>query len=324
MKALKILLIMAGLLFLLLCFAGIYMAEGTMRISHLRIDGEGQGRVHALAETYAATLQDVTVSAHDAVSLRAWYLGPGVRNKNVVILLHGQHSNRAGMLGYAEIFLKHHYDVLIPDSRDHGDSGGMITTYGIEESKDMRSWIDWLTRSKQPMCIFGLGESMGAAVLLQSLRNAPQFCAVIAESSFSDFPSIVRDRVAGPIGGGSWSTRILLWPFMKTGFLYVKNRYHEDLWNVSPMFAVANTRIPVFLIHPKLDRSILPSHSERIFQAAKSGERPGANIELWEPLDCGHTGTLGRWPHEFEEKTVNWFVEHNHKIDMTAAIVRKS
>jgi hypothetical protein len=31
-------------------------------------------------------------------------------------------------------------------------------------------------------CIFGIGESMGAAVLLQSVEKERRFCAVVAES----------------------------------------------------------------------------------------------------------------------------------------------
>src|SRR5262249_8138017 len=132
-----------------------------------------------------AGLQDVRISPPDHVSLRAWYIRQLPGNGDAVILLHGVGGNRLGMTGYARIFLQHGYSVLMPDARAHGMSGGEIATFGVMERNDIKEWFEWLQSAGQYHCIFGLGESMGAAELLQSLEVEPNFCAVIAESSFS-------------------------------------------------------------------------------------------------------------------------------------------
>jgi alpha-beta hydrolase superfamily lysophospholipase len=48
--------------------------------------------------------------------------------RNAVILSRGLSDNRAGMMAYGQFFLRHGYDVLMPDARAHGVSGDEITT----------------------------------------------------------------------------------------------------------------------------------------------------------------------------------------------------
>jgi pimeloyl-ACP methyl ester carboxylesterase len=47
-------------------------------------------------------------------------------------------------MGYAELLLSHGYDVLAPDARAQGDSGGTFPTYGIKEANDVHRWFDFL------------------------------------------------------------------------------------------------------------------------------------------------------------------------------------
>lgn len=69
------------------------------------------------------------------------------------------------------------YTVLLPDSRAQGESGGKFPTYGVNETDDVRRWFEWLASQQRPLCIFGMGESMGAAILLQALQGRnPLLC----------------------------------------------------------------------------------------------------------------------------------------------------
>jgi uncharacterized protein len=103
-------------------------------------------------------------------------------------------------MGFAELFLSKGFTVLVPDSRAQGESGGAFPTYGLKERDDVHRWFDWLVMQQHPKCIFGMGESMGAAVLLQSVEKENRFCAVVAESSFATFRQIAYVR-----GGSSFT-----------------------------------------------------------------------------------------------------------------------
>jgi hypothetical protein len=65
-----------------------------------------------MANSNASDLTDINIPAIDGVVLRAWNLQPRKKIANAVILSHGLSDNRAGMIGYAQLFLRHGYDVL--------------------------------------------------------------------------------------------------------------------------------------------------------------------------------------------------------------------
>ena len=161
----------------------------------------------AMAARFGAPLEDVFVTASDGARLQGWFAHPAKSNGNAVILLHGVADNRQGMTGFAELFLSHGYSVVLPDSRAHGVSGGNFPTYGVMEAGDVRAWYDWVRVRDRPNCVFGIGESMGAAIVLQALKTTP-FCAVVAESPFASFRQIAYIRVGEVFRAGScWAGR---------------------------------------------------------------------------------------------------------------------
>lgn len=122
-----------------------------------------------------AEFRDVEVTALDGTVLSAWFMRPPETNGDAVILLHGVSDNRMGMYGYGKWLLQNHYMVLLPDARAHGNSGGELATYGLKEADDIHRWVDWIESAEHPRCMFGLGESMGAAQLLQALPKNLDF-----------------------------------------------------------------------------------------------------------------------------------------------------
>ena len=139
-------------------------------------------------ENPLARVEDVELIASDGVRLRGTFAAPEKQNGSAVILLHGISDNRmGGVAGFARLFLAGGYRVLLVDSRAQSTSGGAFATYGVLERDDVHRWLDWLERDQTESCVYGFGESMAAAILLQSLENESRFCAVVAESAFSTF-----------------------------------------------------------------------------------------------------------------------------------------
>jgi pimeloyl-ACP methyl ester carboxylesterase len=161
---------------LLLCLAiGIVAGEWALHPWRRPLTPEDKALALIIAQRNRASLSDISIVAADGVQLRGWSMRPIAANGNAVILLHGVGDNRMGMLGYADLLLSRGYAILLPDARAHGESGGELATYGVKESGDVRRWYDWIERTEFPRCIDGLGNSMGAALLLESLRTTPGF-----------------------------------------------------------------------------------------------------------------------------------------------------
>jgi len=272
-----------------------------MAFHPLRVPIEWRQQAENTARRFNGTLQDIAVEAADGIKLKGWSVRPTPYNDNAVILLHGVGDNRQGMLSYAELLLANGYSVLLPDSRAQGESGGAFATYEIKEADDVHTWFGWLETTDHPQCIFGLGESMGAAVLLQSLTAEPRFCAAVAESPFATFRGVAYVRVGHLFHSGPWVGRIVLRPAVELAFLYGKLRYGVNLANASPKRAVENVRTPILLIHGLDDHNIPPSHSREI-----QAHNP-SDITLWEVPRAKHCGAIVVAPEEFAKRVLQWF-----------------
>ncbi len=157
------------LYFALSIIGGIILAELSLRLHKLPLGDTS--RFYARMQHMQATVEDASIIADGAV-LKAWFIIPPVSNGQSVIILHGVTANRISSTGFAEMFLSKGYSVLVPDSREHGESGGRIATYGILERYDVRQWVQWM-RQRAPGCTYLLGESMGAAIGLQAAARPP-------------------------------------------------------------------------------------------------------------------------------------------------------
>jgi uncharacterized protein len=291
-----------GLIALLaMAFSGVVVSEAFLHPHRHELIASTQNGAASTAESLGGRLEDVQIAAADGVTLKAWFFRARQPSGKAVILLHGQADHRGGMLSYVPLFLARQYDVLAIDSRAQGESGGAIATYGLREAGDLKRWVDWLVAERGVRHVFGVGESMGAAILLQTLRDEPRFEAVAAESSFSSLREVAYDRIAAQVGCGGWLGRTLLRPVVESGFWYARLRYGVKFEDVSPAAAVASTRIPILLIHGAEDTNIPPAHSRRILNSARG------RVELWEVPQAGHSAAFGRWPAEFERRVAGWF-----------------
>jgi pimeloyl-ACP methyl ester carboxylesterase len=263
-----------------------------------------QAGVYEMAERQRAMMQETSLLTRDQVTFRAWLLTSHYPNGNTVILLHGLSDNRTGMTGYAEMLLEHQYTILLPDARAHGASGGALASYGLLERDDIRRWFEWLSENVRPDCIYGLGESMGAAQLLQATGKS-HFCAVVAESPFSNFHEIACDRVGQFFHTGPWLGRTLFRPAIELAFAYGRWKYGLDLRQVSPEAIVGATKVPILLVHGRDDSNIPVRHSERI--AVRNPK-----IVLWEVPHADHCGAISTSREEFEKRVIAWFEAHRH------------
>jgi hypothetical protein len=256
---------------------------------------------------YDARLDNVEITAADGASLNAWYIRPRNANGRDVLLLHGVQDNREGVAGFAPELLNHGYSVLLPDARAHGESGGTLATYGLREADDIHRWVNWLYRRQQSKCVYGFGESMGAALVLESLgsANGNQFCAVVAESPFSSFRAVAYERAALYVRAPFWVGRTFLRLPVEVGMTYARLRYGLDFDLDSPADAVGHSTTPVLLIHGTDDINILPHHSELI------ATRSPSHVVLWEVPGATHCGASTVEPQMFWSKVLAWFDSHS-------------
>lgn len=290
--------------YLLVCgLAGGFIAEMTLHPGRRVLLPRDERQAQQITQGQNAELEDVEIQAGDGIRLAGWMARPRGWNHDVVILLHGLGDNRMGMTGYAALLLHHGFGVLMPDARAHGASGGVLATYGLLERDDIRRWFEWAAQQENTSCIFGFGESMGAAQLLQAVHSESNFCAVAGESPFASMREIAYDRVGQFFHAGPWLGRSVFRPVVEIAFWYARWKYHLDLEQVLPDGAVAGSQVPVWLIHGRDDRNIPVRHSRQI-------ARNNPRLTVWEVPGADHCGAISVSPQEFERRLVGWFEEH--------------
>lgn len=273
------------------------ISEAALHPVRMRRASDTAALAQSSASAVSGAARQVIVTANDGVVLKAWWLQPPHWDGRVVLACHGVADSGFGVMGDALLFLRSGYAVLVPDSRGHGESGGFVT-YGVYESRDVLQWLVWL-RAQGATKVFGFGESLGGAVLLQSLSIGAQFDAVVAESAYASFESVARERVQRYGRLPKWIAAIVV----KGALLYTLLAHHVALSQAQPALAVRDSRVPILLIHGKEDHETSPVQSEMIFQNAKCAQ-------LWLVPHAGHTGAYAASPQQFESRVLDWFNRH--------------
>jgi pimeloyl-ACP methyl ester carboxylesterase len=282
--------------------AGIALAELSIHLQRLPV-GDASAYQARVQQQLHTSVEDVAITTADNVLLKAWFIQPAHSNGKSVIILHGVTSNRVGSSGFAEIFLDHGYSVLMPDSREHGESGGNIATYGVLERNDVHDWASWV-RQRSPGCTYLLGESMGAAIGLQATAVTPQLCAVAVESPYATFREISYERLGRATHLGPLFWRTLGRPVLEVAIIYTHLRYGVYLPDADPEAAVKRSNVPALLIAGTADVSIPMHHAQQLESVCAS------HCSLWIVSGAEHGGASTVAHEEFVRRVLEWFQRH--------------
>ena len=183
--------------------AALVLAEGAVALAGralgpgvlhpMNLNPARRAQADRIFQRTGATKTDFDVRAPDGIELCGWKVHPPSPNGDWVLLFHGVSDNRTGVLGPAEILLRHGYSVIMMDSRAHGESGGDIATYGWKERYDTVAITNALYSTEKVSHLYALGISMGAAIALQSAAVEPRIEGVIAEDPFADLREVSYD-----------------------------------------------------------------------------------------------------------------------------------
>ena len=304
-------LLLSPLVYLGVCVVlGIALAESTLRLPTQHVFSDGLFRLR-MSRQFDAEVKAVSLAAGDGAILRAWWVVPTQPNGRAVLLLHGIGVNLVDMSGYADIFVGKGYDVLLPDSRGHGESGGRVATFGLLERDDIRRWTAW-TRTRAPGCTYLLGESMGAAIALEATAITPGICATAVEDPFARFRPLVYERLGRETGLGTSFWRTAGWPVVQVGIHWAHFRYGVWLPDAAPEVALSHSQVPALLMAGTADNNVPMHHAEELQSTC------GSRCSLWIVPGAGHGGISTIMGPEFGRRIFAWFQAHDSSAGMPA------
>ncbi len=276
-------------------------AIGPSILHPMRLNPERSRQTGEMLVRTGAIKEDFVVRASDGMLLRGWKVRPPQASGDWVVLFHGVSDNRTGMLGHAEMLLRHGYSVVMMDSRAQGESDGDIATYGWKERYDTLAVTTALAATEHVRHLRALGVSMGAAIALQSAAVDPQIESVIAEDPFASLREVSYDYAG--LHFSPWLGKTLFRPAAIFAMGEAAREGGFDIDEVSPEKAVAARPFPVLLICGTRDHTIPCRHAEQIYRAA-SGPK-----ELWIVDGAQHASALGHSPAEYEQRVLRFLSE---------------
>ena len=243
--------------------------------------------------------EKLCITSNDGIRLNGYFF-PCDNADKLIVILHGYGDHAKKLLPYIKHFQSSGFNILVPDLRAHGESGGTCG-FGYKDAPDVIEWIKYLEGIKGTgyrITIFGT--SMGATTAINTalLRKDIQIDALIADSAAPDFYEIIKKvyrwRVKYP-----W---FLIHPFFVMYFRLFGGLTLNDL---SLYGRIQSLDVPILFIHGKKDGLIDYKRVEELYSEVQCEK----DILLSEIAD--HLGMVSLEPDLYWER-VDAFLNRIH------------
>lgn len=219
----------------------------------------------------------VHITAQDGTPLAARYYHHA-DGAPLAIIFHGYrgYAERDGLGGYT-LCTALGYNVLLPDQRAHGHSGGHTITMGAKEQYDAQGWANWAAeRFGLDTPLFLMGVSMGAAtVMLASGLPLPSSVkGIVADCGYTSAKEITRKCLP------DYLPHTPVWLAYAVGRLGARLYGHFEPNRIDCTAAVSRAAVPILFIHGEEDGFVPCEMSRKNYDACASRKQlltiPGA------------------------------------------------
>ncbi len=230
-------------------------------------------------------------SLYDPVDLVAVFASPGAEaaGRPTLLFLHGKGGNAAEWRPEALRALDCGYNVLLPDLRGHGQSGGRFVTHGFLEKEDIANAIA-CARDGHGIDAGRLGVhgcSAGASLAIEFAADRYGVRALWLESPYADPRAMARHYLSRATGLPPWLLGLTSRFAVGAAVAHVRRELSlgpdvGGLETVDPLRAIGRVRAPVCLVYGEKDQLVPPHFSARLEAALPPGSR------IWRAANAGH------------------------------------
>jgi len=253
--------------------------------------------LEANPKTFGHDFEKFQAKSQDGVLLDGWFVPAKIKTGTVIFVLHGWGANRSDIL-IPTIFLAEHYNLVYFDFRNHGTSGGSLSSLTCSEVGDFTAVVDRVRQTRpdaaRQMAVFGF--SMGASAAISGAAAMPDIRAVVAESPFASFNETVV-RFANLFYG---IPRFVV----PVTLMFVRMRLGFDPESCAPLYhADKLSPRPLFIIQGGSDLRMPPSEGQGIYEIAKEPK------DIWVVPGADHGEASEKGGEEYQKRIIKFYQE---------------
>lgn len=212
---------------------------------------------------YSLNPEDLYINSFDNLKLHALFINN--QSNKTIICVHG-YKAKDGLydFGMSAKFLNSlGYNLLFVDNRAHGLSQGKYIGFGVLDSIDVNSWVDYLVTNMNQETIILYGMSMGAATVLNtdSSPDSSPVKAIIADCGFASG----YDEVAYQI---KKMYHLPSFPLVPISNILLKLLAKYSLKDKEAYKSIKNYKNNLLIIHGSRDHFVPTSDAYKIFENA--------------------------------------------------------
>ena len=236
-------------------------------------------------EMRALPHEELSIKSHDGLTLRGKFY-EYEKGAPIEILFHGYRgSGERDLCGGLHRCRHLGRSALIVDQRAAGTSDGHIISFGINERRDCKRWIEYaVERFGEDAEILITGISMGAATVMMTLDEElpPQVKSALADCGYTSPKEIIKKVLCDMHLPAS-----VFYPVIRLGARIFGG---FDLEEASARSSIKKCKIPVIFIHGEDDNFVPCDMSRALYDACTSEKKmlytvPNAGHGLSFPRD---------------------------------------
>lgn len=211
--------------------------------------------------------KNVEITSNDGLKLKGYLLTSNDAEGRTAILAHGYSGKGKDMGVYAKLYYERlGFNILLPDARGHGESGGGYIGFGWPERQDYLQWIQYIIDEIGPDTQIVLhGVSMGGATVLMTSGEAlpPQVKAIVSDCAYTSVKAQLSYQLRRMY-------RLPSFPFVQSASLVTRLKAGYHFSEASALDQVRKARVPILFIHGDDDKFVPFSMMDELYEACGS------------------------------------------------------
>ena len=165
--------------------------------------------------------------------------------------IHGYTGKKEDVENVASYFAQRGYNVLLPDMRAHGESGGTYIGMGWLDRKDVLQWIDAIVALDPEAEIILHGTSMGAATVMMAAGETlpANVRGIVEDCGYTSVWDIFADELSYLFG-------LPTFPVLNVSSLVAQVRAGYGFREASALRQVQKATVPMLFIHGSEDNFV--------------------------------------------------------------------